>query len=340
MHTKKIAVIGAGPAGLGAASVLSRNGLRVSVFHREAAAGGHLNDWAWLFPRFVPARDVAVSMAAETRQVDFHPGCHIAGVSRHANGQFKIVMPDGQTEVADALVYAGGFRVFDASRKEELGYGIYPRVVTSADLEKMLAGEVPFPVELLQQQALRIGVVHCVGSRDEKSGNRHCSRMCCVTGVKQSIELRKRFPNSRVTAFYMDMRMFGNGYEELYLEAQRDWQVLFVRGRVSEVAESDEGRLRVKAEDTLLGRPIRDEFDLLVLMVGMEADLPKWLIEDLGVKQIDAGFARGNDELVASNRTPTRGLYLAGSCKGPLSVAEAWNDGQAAAQQLLLDLNR
>ena len=61
-----------------------------------------------------------------------------------------------------------------------------------------------------------VAFLHCVGSRDEKVGQRHCSRVCCITGVKQAIEVRQALPETEVYSFYMDMRMFGPGYEELY----------------------------------------------------------------------------------------------------------------------------
>lgn len=337
MSSKKIAIIGGGPAGLGAASVLSQHGHAITVYHREQQTGGHLTDWAWLFPGFASAKDVAGAMVGEldSKNVNIKAGCSVTNLNQSSDNQFQLTLNDGEwNEQADAVVYAGGFNVFDATKKEELGYGIYPRVVTSVDLEKILRGDKPFPFSV-DGRALRIGVVHCVGSRDEKSGNRHCSRMCCVTGVKQSIELKKHFPNSQITAFYMDMRMFGNGYEELYLEAQRDWQILFVRGRVSEVGESANGLLQVKAEDTLLGRPLRGEFDLLVLLVGMEPAVPAWLKSQVSLECIESGFLNPQGAFTKANQSAVNGLFLAGSCKGPSSVVEAWNDGQACANDVL-----
>ncbi len=116
----------------------------------------------------------------------------------------------------------------------------------------------------------RIGIVHCVGSRDEKSGNLYCSKLCCVTAVKQAIEIREYLPDSNVFCFYMDMRMGGAFYEELYMESQQKYHVNFIRGKVSEVGESITNKLIVKVEDTLAGRPLKMELDLLVLMAGME----------------------------------------------------------------------
>jgi len=77
-------------------------------------------------------------------------------------------------------------------------------------------------------------LVHCVGSRDEKVGNHYCSKVCCVTGVKQAIELQEQYPGVEIYCFYMDLRMYGEGFEELYRKAQEKNNVQFIRGRVSE----------------------------------------------------------------------------------------------------------
>ena len=113
---------------------------------------------------------------------------------------------------------------------------------------KMNNGEIPE----------RIGIVHCVGSRDEKSGNLYCSKLCCVTAVKQAIELREHLPESKVFCFYMDMRMGGAHYEELYMESQEKYGVNFIRGKV------------LKSENQLI---INLWLKLKILLQG---DLLKW----------------------------------------------------------------
>ncbi len=73
----------------------------------------------------------------------------------------------GENLIADAVIVATGFDLFKSSRKEEYGYGIYDNVITSADLEKMFRkGEDCFSI--MDQVPETVGIVHCVGSRDEK----------------------------------------------------------------------------------------------------------------------------------------------------------------------------
>ena len=81
--------------------------------------------------------------------------------------------------------------------------------------------------------------------------------------------MRQALPETEVYSFYMDMRMFGPGYEELYKEAQQTYGIHFVRGRISEAAPTIDNRIQIKAEDTLIDRPLKMTVDMLVLIVGI-----------------------------------------------------------------------
>ncbi len=157
----------------------------------------------------------------------------------HDTGKFSVQYNDEKSESAEALILATGYELFDAHRKEEYGYGIYNNVITSADLEKMFRSGKPLTT-LNGKTPRKIGIVHCVGSRDEKVGNLYCSKVCCVTGVKQAIEIKKMVPGCDVFSFYMDLRMFDRHFEEMYFEAQQKWGVNFIHGRLSECAETTE----------------------------------------------------------------------------------------------------
>jgi heterodisulfide reductase subunit A len=324
VQNKHVAIIGAGPAGMGAASALAQTGIKVTVFDKENHLGGHLAQWKTINPQITETEDVINSLKSNINweSTSVQLGKEVQEVKSSSSQKIDIVFANGEKLSTDAVIYSGGYQLFDASKKEELGYGIYPRVITSADLEMMLKGERAFPVDIQQ-----IGIVHCVGSRDTKVNNTYCSKMCCMVGVKQAIELKKHFPEARVMNFYMDLRMFGQGYEELYLKAQKEFGVQFVRGRVSEVSEQIDGSLQLKAEDTLMGKPIRGRFDLLVLMVGMEGAQHPIKAEITNNQQ----FISPNNSFVQANSICMPGVFVAGSCKGPSSASEAYNDGHAAA---------
>jgi heterodisulfide reductase subunit A len=182
----------------------------------------------------------------------------------------------------------------------------------------------------------RIAILHCVGSRDEKVCQRHCSKVCCVTGVKQAIELKRLFPAADVFNFYMDIRMFGPGYEEMYREAQTAYNVHFVRGRISEVSPTFDNRLQIKAEDTLTGRPLKMGVDMLVLLVGMKSNAHNELLREKCQLSVQpSGFMMPKDMFLHNVESGVDGVFYAGAVTAPKSVGESINEGGAAAQSVM-----
>ena len=185
---KNIVVIGGGPAGIEASRTLDSLGYTVFLIEKEDRLGGHLARWDRLFPYGTPAGDVLGQMTASMGRVKWFTGTEVTQLNRLERG-YNIILSNGMSVLADALLLTTGFSLFDASRKEEYGYGIYDRVITNADLEDWFSG-IPVPAI---DSPRRIGFVHCVGSRDEKVGNRYCSKVCCATAVKQACEIKERF---------------------------------------------------------------------------------------------------------------------------------------------------
>jgi heterodisulfide reductase subunit A len=247
---------------------------------------------------------------------------------------------NGKEEKFRTLIISTGFRLFDASLKEEYGYGLYPYVVTSAELENRLR-EGDSALQVGGKQPGKVAFVHCVGSRDAKSGNLWCSRVCCITGVKQAMAVKKLYPSCEVFNFYMDLRMFGVGYEELYQQAQEQYHIQFIRGRVSEAAPAHSGAIQVKAEDTLLGAPLKLEVDWLVLLIGMEpAAETVRLAGGLALRQDTSGFLKGQESMLRPWTTAEPGVFIAGACCGPASVPESITQGRAAAASVVKYLSR
>jgi len=328
---KRVVVIGAGPAGLETAASLAKLGISVTLVEREDTTGGHLKQWHALFPALLSGNDALEAIRKGwNEKARIQTGTKVTGVTA-VNKRFTVSGHNGWQENADAVVFTTGFQLFDARRKEEYGYGIYENVITSADLEALFASGK----ELLNRQGKkpeRVGFVHCVGSRDEKAGNLHCSKICCITAVKQAMEVKQLLPQVEVFCFYMDLRMFGRHYEELYKEAQEKYNIQFIRGRLSESAEDKDGNIVLKVEDTLLGKPLRIKVGLLVLMSGMEPNPDtKGLTGMLGLKSVTDGFIQPADEVLHSNFTEIPGVFVAGTCSGPKSVADTLADARAAA---------
>lgn len=328
---KNIAIIGAGPAGIEAASVLAQQGFVVTIYEKSSTPMKNIADKAFLFPNFASAADIVELMNKKllSSNITVHYDVDITGLVRDGSDAWKLTDNKGNSYYADTVLIATGYTPFDAHRKEELGYGIYSGVVTSLEMEKMIRYNQI--VNSLGEKPHRIVFLQCVGSRDEKSGNHYCSKVCCVTAVKQAIEAKRQLPDVEAYVFYMDLRMWGQHFEELYRESQQEYGVRYVRGRISEASGTFDGRIQIKAEDTLMGLPLKMTTDLLVLMVGMEpSEGTRCLAKAAGICG-DYGFAQSSDPHLGDCLTSQNGLYVCGSCKRPMSLTDVVNDARSAA---------
>ena len=332
---KHIVIIGGGIAGIETASALTDAGHWVTLIEKEAQIGGKLNNWSNLFPDFTPVEKITDILQEKCRQKDFSILANTEVKSVHRNkDKFSIKTSDDQQLEADAIVLATGYELFDARRKEEYGYKIYDHVITSADLEQLFKSGKSLTVAA-GQNPKRIAFVHCVGSRDEKSGNHYCSKVCCITGVKQAIELKKNLPEAEIFCFYMDLRMYGKHFEELYREAQEKYDIQFIRGRLSEASEKIDKSLLIKAEDTLSGRPLKMNVDLLVLLIGMEAGKgTASAAASCSIGCEESGFLQTADSFLNSNSSLRDGIFLAGSCTAPMTVNDTIMHARSAAQEV------
>lgn len=323
-----IVIIGGGIAGMEAAKALLALGHTPILVEASKELGGHVASWHKLFPDMSSAKDIIDRLRADVREANVFLGTKVISFNRLADG-YSLKLSNGIVVNASAVLVSTGFRLFDATRKEEYGYGVYDHVITNSDLEAWFSGKEDPRVP---ENVGTVGFVHCVGSRDLKACNGQCSKVCCATAIKQAIEIKERFPYAKVYCFYMDLRLFGKKYEDFYVNAQRDYGIQFIRGRVSEVGETIDGGLQVKAEDTLSGKPLKVRLDLLVLMSGIvRNDSIRELSEMAGLETDSDGFLRSVDNeysVVESNRP---GIFFAGSCTGPKTVPETIAEARSAA---------
>lgn len=324
---KRVIVVGGGIAGMQTALKLSAGGVSALLLERDADLGGKLTGWHKLFPSFTPAHEVLDELRRRlaASDVEVRARCEVAEVARDG-----VTLSTGERLEADAVVVATGFTLFDARIKEEYGYGIYDNVYTTVDIERMLnEGRVALKDGTAPR---RIAFLHCVGSRDEKVCQHHCSKVCCITGVKQAMEMKQLFPEADVFNFYMDIRMFGPGYEEMYREAQQRYNIHFLRGRISEASPTIDGRVQIKAEDTLTGRPLRMSVDMLVLIVGMRAnDDNEAFAAGTGLNRAPSGFLAPRDMFLGNVKSNVDGIFYAGTITAPKNIGESLNEGIAAA---------
>lgn len=327
---KRVVIVGGGAAGMQTALELKLRGIEPMIVERDIELGGKVRGWHKLFPSFTPAKDVLSPIVERVKSERIR--CFLGQEVVHIASD-GVTLRSGERILADAVVVATGFTLFDAHRKQEYGYGLYDNVITSVDLERMMNGG---RVALSDgSEPRRIAILHCVGSRDEKVGQRHCSKVCCITGVKQAIELKQLFPTAEVFNFYMDIRMFGPGYEELYREAQERYNIHFVRGRISEAAETISKRIQIKAEDTLTGRPLRMTVDMLVLLVGMCANYENEdIASSAGLTLVQNGYFRAQDSFLGAVCSEREGIFFAGAATAPKSLADSLAEASLTASKV------
>ncbi len=331
---ENIVIIGGGIAGLESAARLIDLGYKPIIIEKSDHLGGHVADWNCLFPDMTPAREVVNRLIVSSADANIFLNTEISFVNK-LKDSYNIMLSNGISIITKIILFTTGFSVFDASKKEEYGYGIYDQVITNRDLEHWFNTGDDKRVNNCGMNA--VGFVHCVGSRDEKARNPQCSKVCCITAVKQAIELKQKFPEAMVYCFYMDLRMFGKKYEDFYIGAQRDYGIRFIRGRVSEVSENIDGRVIVKAEDTLSGKPVKVTLDLLVLMAGMVCNSDSTKVAGMVGLPLDSdGFLKSKDNVADIIDSPREGIFYAGACTGPKTVPETLAEARAAALKIHL----
>ncbi len=240
-----------------------------------------------------------------------------------------------------AIIVATGFDLIDPRTKPEFGYGVYPNVLTGLEFERLSSASGPTGGKILLdgKEPKDVVFIHCVGSRDPHTGVPYCSRICCMYTAKHAHLVRDKLPNARITVFYIDMRAFGKGYEEFY-DRVKEERVIYRRGEPSEVYKRGE-RLVVRAEDSLLGRTVEVEADMVVLATAVvpRADTPA-VAELLGLERSPDGFFQEAHPKYRPVDSTRPGVFLAGCCQGPKDIPDTVAQAKAAAASALGLLRR
>ena len=217
--------------------------------------------------------------------------------------------------------------------------GVTQDVLTGLEFERLCSSTGPTEGRLRRpsdgKEPGTIVFVQCVGSRDDDKGHPYCSKTCCLYTAKHATLAKSRLPESQSYVFYIDIRAAGKGYEEFVRRAGEEYGARYLRGRVSKVLERN-GKLIVRAEDTLVGRPVEIEADLVVLAVAMEPQQDAAeLARRLGISYDEYAFYTEAHPKLRPNETNTAGIFLAGACQAPRDIPDAVAGGSAAAAKAL-----
>jgi heterodisulfide reductase subunit A len=334
-----ILILGGGPAGLSAAHGLAAVGERVLLVDKADRLGGApiLSGYAKLVPSGEWARDAIGGMVRRVEGSPLVEICRATTVKAFAGapGAFRATLSDGTIREVGAALLCTGFTHFDSVNKPEWGFGTYPDVVTSTQVEQMLSSGKGVRCPSDGREPERVAILLCVGSRDRQIGREWCSKICCTVSANIAMEIRELLPKCSVYIYYMDIRTFGL-YEGLYYwESQEKHKVKYIKARIAEVT-SDGKRLIVKGEDTLVKRPITIPFDMVVHAIGMDPNVDNLTLSAIfDVKLEKHGHIQKAASYSAMCETSRPGVFVAGAATGPETIDDSIAQGQAAAMAAL-----
>ncbi len=251
-----------------------------------------------------------------------------------------------------AVIVATGLEVFDPLALTEYGYTRYENVITSMEFERLISsggpteGHFARPGDL--QRPTRVGFIQCVGSRtlptpgsNGDRGKPYCSNICCMNTVKDSLLLLDHYPDTEISVYYMDIRAFGKGFEDMYRRS-KEAGVRYIRGLPGQILEDPAtGNLSLMVENTMTGELETHEHEMIVLSLGLvppEAQGP--IKQLLTLSTTEDGFFLESHPKLRPVDASTEGIFFAGCAEGPKDVKDSVTQASAAAARAQIILNK
>jgi len=243
------------------------------------------------------------------------------------------------------IIAATGMDVYDPTEYDEYGYTRFENVISSMEFERLICAGGPTEGHFIRPSdrkiPQKIGFIQCVGSRSKDGrGNPYCSNICCMNTVKDTLLLCDHYPGVEAKVFYMDMRAFGKGFEDLYMRSKEEG-VKYVRGIPGDVQEDPATRnLVLTVENTTTGKLERHELEMLVLSQGViprrDSDQIRKL---LTLSATSDGFVMESHPKLKPVDAPTKGIFIAGCVESPKDVKDSVTQASAAAARASILLN-
>ncbi len=242
--------------------------------------------------------------------------------------------PKTMTINVGAVVWATGWKPYDATKIDNLGFGQHKNIITNMMLERLAATNGPTKGQIVRpsdgKAPATIAFAQCAGSRDENHLP-YCSYICCMASLKHATYLRAQYPDAKITIYYIDLRAPGQKYEKFYKKLKEDENVFFVKGKVAEVSEDADGNIGVVAEDAVSGEKSTQTVDMLVLATGMEPSLKT------DKPSADLNY---NEDGFVVNDFSKGGLFAAGCANKPADVVTSNQNATGMALKAIQTLVR
>jgi heterodisulfide reductase subunit A len=234
------------------------------------------------------------------------------------------------------IIVATGADVFDPSVLPNYGYGKYPNVITSLEFERLINAGGPSGGKLLKPSDMqipkRVAFIQCVGSRSNKSGKQYCSNVCCMNTIKDALLIKEHWPETEINVFYVDIRAYGKGFEDLYTRAKKEG-VVFIRGLPAEILEDKQNHsLMLVGENTLQKEIYKVSADMAILSIGLESRKDSETIQRLlTISRNQDGFFLEAHPKLRPVDAATGGIFFAGCAEAPKDIKDSVTQASAAA---------
>jgi heterodisulfide reductase subunit A2 len=338
-------IIGGGISGLSAALEIANSDNQVYLVEKAEQLGGNMKNINLTFPHLLSAQKVLESITtkiAKHPKIEVFLNTQVENVSGYVgNFETEIPVKDGSKRKLQFgnVIVTTGLKPFDPSVIESYNYGKLPDVITSVEFEKkLLNGEIKTSKGI---EPKNIAIIHCVGSRNHNY-HEYCSRTCCLTALKYSNEIKSALKDANVYQIYADMRTMFKSGEEFYCSTGKMGTVFMMYDQKNELpvikksAPGDTSEMIIEMKEKLSGVDVEIPVDMVILMVGMEAQQDaKEMGHAVGISVCGNGFYIEKHPKLDPVATTTDGVFIAGACQGPKSIAESISQSRAAAARVL-----
>jgi heterodisulfide reductase subunit A len=247
-------------------------------------------------------------------------------------------VPEDITVDVGTVIVATGVDVYDPTSLDDYGYTQYENVITSLEFERLINAGGPSGGRLIRPSdgkiPKRVGFIQCIGSRSQKNGNPYCSNVCCMNTIKDSLLIKEHWPETEIEVFYIDIRAFGKGFEDLYKRSKEEG-VAFIRGIPAEIIEDKKTKnLKIKVEETAMGKIIEREFEMIILSIGIQPRYDSDVVQKLlTLSRTSDGFFMEAHPKLRPVDAPTPGVFICGCAEGPKDIKDSVTQASAAASR-------
>lgn len=242
------------------------------------------------------------------------------------------------------IIVATGMEVYDPTEMDEYGYTRHENVLTSPEFERLINAGGPTQGRVLRltdrKPPKSVAFIQCVGSRSQRRGEPYCSNICCMNTVKSTLMLKDHDPDLDVKVFYIDMRAFGKGFEDLFRRS-KGMGVRYIRGLPGSVQEDPKSKdLILTVENTATNQLEKHRAEMVVLAVGVKPPKDMKVIQEmLALQKNSDGFYLEAHPKLQPVDSATRGIFFAGCAEGPKDIKDAVTQASAAAARAIRLMN-